>query len=167
MRVSVGDRFPSVTVLRQGADGLEETTTDALLAGRRVVLFATPGAFTPACALRHLPGYVDRADAFFKAGVDRLICMAVNDPFVMQAWAEQSGATDKILMLPDGNGDITRELGLEMDGRGFGLGTRSERFAMILEDGVIGDIQLDEAGAVEVSAADNMLERLHSLTESA
>ena len=159
--IQVGDKIPSMTLKRIGQNGMEEVKTDDLFKGR-VVLFAVPGAFTPTCSIKHLPGYVDHADDFKTKGVDRIVCLAVNDAFVMKAWGDQNHAGDKVVMLPDGNGDLTKALGLEMDGSAFGLGKRSQRFALYAEDGIVKDLQVEKPGAYEVSSADAMLARVHA-----
>jgi peroxiredoxin len=157
--INVGDKMPSMTLKRIGANGMEVVSTDDLFKGK-VVLFSVPGAFTPTCSMKHLPGFVAQADAFKAKGVDRLVCFAVNDPFVMKAWGDQNNVDGKVEMLPDGNGDLTRALGLEMDGTGFGLGKRSQRFALLIEDGVVKDVQVEKPGAFEVSSAEAMLARV-------
>jgi glutaredoxin/glutathione-dependent peroxiredoxin len=158
--IKVGESFPSVTVKHLTADGMAEINTAELLKGKKVVLFAVPGAFTPTCSARHLPGYVDHAAALKAAGVDAIICMAVNDPFVMKAWGEHSKANEAVTMLPDGNGAITKALGLEFDLSGPNLGLRSHRFSMLIDNGVVKNIQLDKDGGFEVSGAETMLKVL-------
>ena len=155
MSIQVGDKMPSVTVKRMTASGLADLTTDELFNGKKVVLFAVPGAFTPTCSLTHLPGYVSGAEGLKAKGVDEIVCLSVNDPFVMHAWSEQHGAQGKVTMLPDGNGELTKALGLEMDGRGAGLGTRSKRFSMVVEDGVVKSLDVeDKASDVTVSGVE-------------
>ncbi|HWN67585.1 MAG TPA: peroxiredoxin [Haliangium sp.] len=161
MSIQVGDKMPSVTVKHMTPSGLAELKTDELFQGKKVVLFAVPGAFTPTCSKTHLPGYVANADKLKAKGVDAVVCLSVNDPFVMHAWAEQHGAQGKITMLPDGNGELTKALGLEMDGRGAGLGTRSKRFSMLVEDGVVKSLDVEEkAGEVSVSGAEACVVKL-------
>ena len=160
MAIQVGDSIPSVTLKLLGDDGMEEVSTEALFAGQKVVLFSVPGAYTPTCTARHLPGFVEHIDDFKAKGVDRVICMAVNDPFVMKAWGVQGGADGKVTMLPDGNGTFTKALGLEMDGSAFGLGERSQRFALIAEDGKVTTLAVEPGGGLEVSSAEKMLEAL-------
>jgi peroxiredoxin len=154
--IKVGDTIPSMTLKRIGASGMEEVSTDALFKGK-VVLFSVPGAFTPTCSMKHLPGFIDKAADFAAKGVDRVVCLAVNDPFVMKAWSDHNKAEGKVEMLPDGNAAFTKALGLEMDGSGFGLGTRGQRFALYAEDGVVKDLQVEKPGAFEVSSAESML----------
>ncbi len=160
MTIQVGDRIPSVSFKYLGKDGMTETSTDELFAGKTVVLFAVPGAFTPTCSAKHLPSFIENREALAAKGVDQVICMAVNDPFVMKAWAEKAGAGEAIFMLPDGNAALTRALGLEFDGSGYGLGTRSQRFAMVVKDGVVTQLAVEKPGAYEVSSAESVLAAL-------
>src|SRR3546814_51290 len=138
MPVAVGDRFPNVRLKQLGPDGLRDLDMATLLKGRKAVVCAVPGAFTPTCTAKHLPGYVARADAFRAKGVDLICCLSVNDPFVMDAWAKANGVGDAVVMLPDGNGDLARALDLAIDASQNGLGMRIRRCAMIVEDGEIG-----------------------------
>jgi peroxiredoxin len=154
--IKVGDKIPSMTLKRIGPNGMEEVSTDDLFQGK-VVLFSVPGAFTPTCSMKHLPGFIDNSAAFAAKGVDRVVCLAVNDPFVMKAWSDHNKADGKVEMLPDGNAAFTKALGLEFDGSGFGLGTRSQRFALYAEDGVVKDLQVEKPGAFDVSSAESML----------
>lgn len=155
MSVKVGDKIPSVTVKHMTASGLADLKTDELFQGKKVVVFGVPGAFTPTCSKTHLPGYVSKFDDIKAKGVDAVVCLSVNDPFVMHAWAEQHGAQGKVTMLPDHNGELTKALGLEMDGRGAGLGTRSKRFSMVVDNGVIKSLDVEEkASEVSVSGAE-------------
>src|ERR1700746_1696552 len=135
MAIKAGDRMPSGTLKTMTKDGPKDITTDELFKGKKVVLFSVPGAFTPTCDAKHLPGFVQLADQIAAKGVDTIACMAVNDVFVMNAWGKASGVGDKILMLADGNGDYARALGLELDAKGFGMGVRGQRFAIIVKDG--------------------------------
>ena len=160
MSIEAGQSVPSVMLKRLGAEGMEEVDTAAMTMGRKIVLFSVPGAYTPTCSAKHLPGFVTHADAFKAKGVDEIVCTAVNDAFVMKAWGEAAGAEGKVTMLPDGNGDLARALGLEMDASGYGMGTRGQRFAMLIEDGVVKDVQVEEGGAFEVSSAEHMLGRV-------
>ena len=158
MTIHVGDRIPEVT-LKRIREGMETIDTQALFDGRKAVLFAVPGAFTPTCSARHLPGYVERFEQFRSRGID-VFCMAVNDPFVMQAWAQTQSVPDGLQMLSDGNGDFTRALGLEMDASGSGMGMRSRRFALYAENGVVRAVHVEEPGQFEVSSAEYMLAHL-------
>ena len=159
MAIQEGERLPEATlhVIRDGRP--TAVTTGELFGGKKVVLFAVPGAFTPTCSQAHLPGYVANADVIKAKGVDSIVCVAVNDAFVMDAWAADRNA-EELVMAGDGNGDFTAALGLEMDGRGFGLGTRSERYAMVVDDGVVTKLAVEAPGAFEVSKAEAILEAL-------
>jgi peroxiredoxin len=159
MTIQIGDRIPSA-VLNQLKDGIQAIQTDELFKGKTVVLFAVPGAFTPTCSAKHLPGYVQHFDAFKAKGVDAIACMAVNDAFVMNAWAESQKAPDGILMLADGNGAFARALGLEMDATAFGMGIRSKRFALVAKDGVVTQLFVEAPGEFKVSAAEHVLAAL-------
>ncbi|MGZ9108954.1 MAG: redoxin family protein [Micavibrio sp.] len=161
MTIQTGDRIPDITLKILGASGLEDIKTGDYFKGRKIVLFAVPGAFTPSCALKHLPGYINEANSIKAKGVDEIICLAVNDPFVMKHWGEVAGADGKVTMLPDGNGELTKALGLGMDGSGAGLGFRSKRFSMIVEDGIVKDLQVEEkASDVGVTGAESCAVRL-------
>ena len=160
MAIQEGDKIPSVTLKHLTEDGMQEVTTDAVFGDKTVVLFAVPGAFTPTCSLQHLPGYITHADALKAKGVDSIVCMAVNDPFVMKEWGNSAGAGDAVMMLPDGNGEFTRAMGLEMDGTGYGLGQRSRRFAMVVKDGTVSKIAVEPGGGLTVSSAEAILETL-------
>lgn len=159
MAIQEGDRLPDATlhVMRDGRP--TAVTTGELFGGKKVVLFAVPGAFTPTCSQAHLPGYVVNADEIKAKGVDSIVCVAVNDAFVMDAWGAHGNAGE-LVMAGDGNGEFTAAIGLEMDGRGFGLGTRSERYAMIVDDGVVTKLAVEAPGAFEVSKAEAILEAL-------
>jgi peroxiredoxin len=159
MTIAVGQRIPSAT-LNTLKDGIQAISTDELFGGRTVVLFAVPGAFTPTCSARHLPGYVQHLDAFKAKGVDLVACMAVNDPFVMNAWAESQKVPDGIVMLADGNAAFTKALGLEMDATAFGMGIRSKRFALVAKDGVVTHLFVEAPGEFRVSAAEHVLAAL-------
>jgi peroxiredoxin len=152
MTIKVGDRIPSVSLTRMTADGPKPVSTDELFAGRTVALFAVPGAFTPTCSARHLPGFIDKADALRAAGVDEIVCVAVNDVFVMDAWGRSAGADGKVTMVADGNGAFARALGLDLDATGFGMGQRSKRFSMLVRDGVVAVLNIDESGFGQTSA---------------
>ena len=158
MTIHVGDTIPEVT-LKRIREGMETIDTHALFDGRKVVLFAVPGAFTPTCSARHLPGFVEHFEQFRSRGIE-VYCMAVNDPFVMQAWAQAQSVPDGLQMLSDGNGDFTRALGLEMDASGSGMGMRCRRFALYAEDGTVRAIHVEEPGKFEVSSAEYMLAHL-------
>ena len=155
MSIKVGDRIPEVP-LQRIRDGMETVDTNNLFDGRRIVLFAVPGAFTPTCSEKHLPGFVQHFDAFRARGVD-VACMSVNDPFVMQAWGQAHAVPDGLMMLADGNGDFTRALGLEMDASAYGMGTRSKRFAIYAEDGVAREVLVEAPGEFRVSSAEHVL----------
>jgi peroxiredoxin len=156
MTITVGDKLPEGTLMTMGENGPQPVTTEALFAGKKVLLFAVPGAFTPGCSMTHLPGYVVNADAIKAMGVDTIACLSVNDAFVMGAWGDSQNA-EAILMLADGNGDYTQALGLELDGRGFGMGVRSQRYAMIVNDGVVEHLNIEEGPGVDVSSAETMM----------
>ncbi|MFT4823926.1 MAG: peroxiredoxin [Halioglobus sp.] len=156
MTIQVGDKIPACTMKTMGENGPEDITTEAIFAGKKVVLFAVPGAFTPGCSMTHLPGYVVNADKIKAAGADTIVCMAVNDAFVMGAWGEAQNAQE-LLMLADGNGEFTAALGLELDGTGFGLGHRSQRFAMIVDDGTVSNLNVEEGPGVDTSSAETMM----------
>ncbi len=160
MAIKAGDRMPAGTFKRMTKEGPKDLTSDELFKGKRVVLFSVPGAFTPTCDAKHLPGFVQLADQIRAKGVDTIACMAVNDVFVMNAWGKASSVGDKILMLADGNGDYSRALGLEMDGSKFGMGMRGKRFAIIVKDGVATQVNVEEPGQFKVSAAEYVLGEL-------
>lgn len=160
MTIKTGDRLPNVTLSRMGANGPEKIETEKLFAGKKAVLFAVPGAFTPTCSAKHLPGFVAHADAIRAKGVDLIACVSVNDVFVMNAWGKASNAEGKVEMLADGNGEFARAVGLELDATGFGMGKRAKRFAMILDDGVVTHLFVEEPGAFEVSSAEHVLKAL-------
>src|SRR5271155_3179838 len=155
MTIKVGDKIPSVTLKQLTADGMKDLSTDSVFGGKKVMMFSVPGAFTPTCSSKHLPGFVARLPEFKASGIE-VACLAVNDPFVMKAWQEAHKA-DGITMLADGNGTFTKALGLEMDGTGYGLGTRGQRFALYAENGAVKALAVEKAGAFEVSSAEAML----------
>ncbi len=160
MSISIGDRLPKTTFMKATAEGPQPLDSEEFFKGRRVALFSVPGAFTPTCSARHLPGFVDKAEELKAKGVDEIACTAVNDAFVMGAWAQSAHAAEKITMLSDGNGAFAEAIGLTMDGSKFGMGTRGQRFSMIVNDGVVEQLNVEEPGAFSVSTADYMLERL-------
>ena len=160
MTLSVGDRLPEASFMTMTADGPTKLTTDDVFKGKTVALFAVPGAFTPTCSAKHLPGFVERADEIRAKGVDTIACLSVNDVFVMDAWAKDQKAGDDVVMLADGNGDFARATGLEMDGSGFGMGTRAQRFSMIVKDGVVSELNVEAPGEFKVSSADHILGQL-------
>jgi len=161
MTINVGDRIPSVTMKQLTSEGVKEFTTDEIFRGKRVVLIAVPGAFTPACSQRHLPGYVDKAADIKAKGVDEIACVAVNDAFVMGAWGRDQKAEGKVRMLADGSGDFTRALGLELDLSKGGLGMRSKRYSMLVDDGVVKSLNVEQQpGQVDLSGVEAMLKAL-------
>jgi peroxiredoxin len=160
MSIKIGDKVPSATLMQMKGGAPQPLKTDDLFAGKKVVVFALPGAFTPTCSAKHLPGFVQKADDIRHKGVDAIACVSVNDAFVMGAWGEQQNAGDKVMMLADGNGDFTRALGLEMDASKFGMGKRSQRFSMLIDDGVVTQLNVEEPGAFSVSSAEHILQQL-------
>jgi len=154
MPIKPGDRIPEATLQRMGESGPVPITTAEMFGGRKVVLFSVPGAFTPTCSKKHLPGYLLQAESIRAKGVDLIVCLAVNDAFVMDAWARDQGVGDKILMAADGNGELTRKLGLELDASKYGMGQRSKRFSMIVEDGVVKELNVEAPGEFKVSSAE-------------
>lgn len=159
MTITVGDRLPNVTLVKVTPEGPDQVDVDAFFAGRTVALFAVPGAFTPTCSAQHLPGFVAQADALKAKGVDEIACTAVNDAFVLGAWAKSVGA-DVVTMLADGNGDFAHAIGLDSDASRFGMGVRSRRYAMLVEDGVVAQLNVDEPGAFKVSTAEHLLAQM-------
>jgi len=160
MTIQTGEKMPSGSFGVMTADGPGALSTDELFSGKKVILLSVPGAFTPTCSMKHLPGFVEQADELLSSGVDTIACMAVNDVFVMDAWGKDRGVGDKVTMLADGNGDYTRALGLEMDGTGFGMGMRGQRFAIVVDDGVATHVAVEAAGQFEVSKAEAILASL-------
>ena len=160
MAIKVGDKIPSVMLHRMDNGSVNEVKTEDLFKGKKVVLFALPGAFTPTCSARHLPGFIDRAEDLQKKGVDTIACLSVNDAFVMDAWGKDRGAGNKVMMLADGNADFAKALGLTMDGSKYGMGTRAQRFAMVVDNGVVKTLNVEAPGAFEVSSAEAMLKAL-------
>jgi len=160
MTIKVGDKLPQTTLVRATENGPEAVDSESYFAGRKIALFSVPGAFTPTCSARHLPGYVDKVEEFKAKGVDEIACTAVNDAFVLGAWSKSSNAGGKVTMLADGNGDFAKAVGLEMDGSKFGMGTRGQRFSMLVDDGVVKQINVEAPGEFKVSSAEHMLETL-------
>ena len=160
MTIAVGDKIPSAKLKTMTAEGPKDISTEDLFNGKKVVLFAVPGAFTPTCSAKHVPGFVQNFDALKAKGIDEIACVSVNDAFVMGAWGKDQKAGDKVHMLADGNGDFTKAMGLEMDGSRFGMGKRSQRYAMVVDNGVIKELNVEEPGAFSVSSAEHVLKQL-------
>lgn len=161
MTIKIGDSIPSVSLKRLGENGMEDFSFADYIKGKKIVLFAVPGAYTPGCSLKHLPGYVANADTIKSKGVDEIICIAVNDPFVMKAWGESAGAPGKVTMVSDWNAALVSAMGLTFDASGAGLGTRAQRFSMIIENGIVKDLQVEPAASsIDLSSADTCLLRL-------
>jgi len=160
MTVKIGDKLPSTTLIQMKDDAPRPVKTDEFFANKKVVLFALPGAFTPTCSAKHLPGYVQNAGQLKAKGVDAIACLSVNDAFVMGAWGNEHGTGDKVTMLADGNGEFTKAVGLEMDATKYGMGLRSQRYAMLVEDGVVKKLFVEEPGAFSVSSAEHMLKEI-------
>jgi len=160
MTIKAGERMPEGAFTRMSSDGPQKITTQELFSGKTVVLFSVPGAFTPTCDARHLPGFVELADEIKAKGVDTIACTAVNDVFVMHAWGKSGNVGNKILMLADGNGTYAKALGLELDGTKFGMGLRGQRFAIIVKDGIASRVDVEAPGEFKVSAADYVLKQL-------
>lgn len=160
MTIKPGDRLPATNFVEPTADGPQGVAGEAFFAGKRIALFSVPGAFTPTCSARHLPGFVEHADALKAKGIDEIACTAVNDAFVMGAWGKANGVEGKVRMLADGNGDFVKAIGLEMDGTKFGMGARGQRFAMVVNDGVVEHLFVEAPGEYRVSSAEYLLEQL-------
>jgi peroxiredoxin len=160
MAIKAGDKVPSVKLKTMTKDGIKDVTTDELFGKGKSVIFAVPGAFTPTCSAKHLPGFLAKLDDIKRKGVDKVACLSVNDAFVMGAWGKDQKVEDKIVMLADGNAEFTKQVGLELDGSGFGLGTRSKRYAMVVDNGVIKTLSVEEPGKFEVSSAEAVLKTL-------
>jgi peroxiredoxin len=165
MTIKAGDKIPSVILKQLTATGMEDLSTDSVFGNRKVVMLSVPGAFTPTCSAKHLPSYVNNLDAFRKQDID-VVCLAVNDPFIMKAWQDSCKA-DGIKMLPDGNGTFTKALGLEMDGSAYGLGMRSQRFALYAENGVVKYLAIEKLGAYDVSSAEAILKSIGEMKAAA
>ncbi|SDM22720.1 peroxiredoxin [Maricaulis salignorans] len=160
MTISVGDRIPDASFMTMTASGPNRVSTDDVFGGKTVALFSVPGAYTPTCSAKHLPGFVEHAAEIKGKGVDTIACMSVNDVFVMNAWGKDQGVGEDVMMLADGNGDFAKALGLEMDGTGFGMGTRAQRFSLIAKDGVVTELNVEAPGEFKVSSADHILGQL-------
>ncbi len=160
MTIQVGERVPSLTLYQKTDDGVAEISTNEIFNGKKVVLFALPGAFTPTCSASHLPGYVVKSDELFTKGVDRIVCLSVNDAFVMGAWGEQQNVEDRVMMIADGSGHFTHAVGLELDRTQGGMGMRSQRYAMIVNNGVVELLNVEAPNKFEVSDADTILASL-------
>ncbi|MBW4508363.1 MAG: peroxiredoxin [Scytonematopsis contorta HA4267-MV1] len=160
MSILIGGKIPKATLYYMSSSGVQKITTDEIFTGKKVIIFAVPGAFTPSCSERHLPGFLEYADQIKAKGVDTIACISVNDPYVMGAWAKDRNVGNKVLMLADGSGEFTKAVGQELNLLAKGLGIRSRRYAMIIEDGVVKYQALEEGGKLEVSTAENILEKL-------
>jgi glutaredoxin/glutathione-dependent peroxiredoxin len=160
MTISKGDKLPSTTFVTMTENGPDQVESDAFFAGKKVALFSVPGAFTPTCSAKHLPGFIEKAAELKAKGIDEIACTAVNDAFVMGAWAKSAGANGVVTMLADGNGAFAKAVGLEMDGSKFGMGTRGQRFSLIVNDGVVEQVNVEAGGEFKVSSAEYMLDQL-------
>ncbi len=160
MTIAVGQKIPSVKLKVKTAEGVKDVSTDEYFKGKKVVVFGLPGAFTPTCSAKHLPGFIEKHPELQKKGVSKIACVSVNDAFVMEAWGKSQNAGEKVDMLADGNGDFTRALDLELDATGYGMGKRSKRYAMVVDDGVVKAINVEQPGAFEVSSAEAVLKGL-------
>ena len=158
--IKVGDKIPALKLKVMTKDGPRDVTTDDVFKGKKVALFALPGAFTPTCSAKHLPGFLQHYDALKAKGVNAIACLSVNDAFVMDAWGTSQNVGDKVVMLADGNGEFTRAMGLEMDGTGFGMGQRSKRYAMVVDNGVVKSLDVEQPGKFEVSSVEAVLGKL-------
>ncbi|UVO49569.1 peroxiredoxin [Sphingomonas sp. SUN019] len=159
MTINVGDKLPKATLVKATENGPDAVDTEAFFKGRKVAVFAVPGAFTPTCSVKHLPGYVEKGADLKAKGVDEIVCTSVNDPFVMGAWSKSANAGD-ITMLADGNGEFAQALGLSFDGSKFGMGTRSQRYSMIVNDGVVEQLNVEAPGEFKVSSAEHLIGQL-------
>ena len=160
MTIKVGDKLPEASLRLKTDSGITEVKTPDFFKGKKAVLFALPGAFTPTCSAKHLPGFVQKAAELKGKGVDTIACLSVNDAFVMDAWGKQQNAGENVVMLADGNADFTKKVGLQMDGSKFGMGERSQRYAMLIDDGVVKQLFVEAPGAFEVSSVEHMLKNL-------
>ncbi|MDB9761745.1 peroxiredoxin [Alphaproteobacteria bacterium] len=161
MTIKVGDTIPEATLKFVGAEGIVNIEVGKHFSDKKIVLFSVPGAFTPTCSAKHLPGFVEYSSDILDKGVDEIICVSVNDPFVMNAWEKDQNSKGKVTLLADGNGDFTEALGLSFDGSGFGLGKRGQRFVMIIDNGTVSHLAIEEAGSFEVSSAESVLKALN------
>ena len=157
--IKVGDKIPSVKLKHMTKDGIKDVTTDELFKGK-VALFGLPGAFTPTCSAKHLPGFVQNSEAIRGKGVDKIVCLSVNDAFVMNAWGKDQNVGEKVMMVADGNADFAKAVGLEMDGSGYGMGTRIRRFSMLVDNGTVKQLNVEKPGAFEVSNAETMMKQI-------
>ena len=160
MSINVGDTVPNISFTTMTAEGPGPISYDDLFAGKRVALFSVPGAFTPTCSLQHLPGFIEKASELTSKGIDTIACMAVNDVFVMDAWGKSQNAEGKVLMLADGNGEFTSAIGLELDASGFGMGRRAQRFSLVINDGLVEILNIEDGGEFRVSSCDFMIDQL-------
>jgi len=160
MTINTGDRLPEATLMKATSEGPKPVNVSEIFNGKTVALFAVPGAFTPTCSARHLPGFAENLETLKAKGVDTVACVSVNDAFVMGAWAQSQDGADKILMLADGNGEFTRAVGLTMDAKGFGMGERSQRYSMLVRDGVVEQLNIEQGGEFKVSSAEHLLGQL-------
>jgi peroxiredoxin len=160
MTINTGDRLPEATLMKATSEGPKPVNVSEIFNGKTVALFAVPGAFTPTCSARHLPGFAENLETLKAKGVDTVACVSVNDAFVMGAWAQSQDGGDKILMLADGNGEFTRSVGLTMDATGFGMGERSQRYSMLVRDGVVEQLNIEQGGEFKVSSAEHLLGQL-------
>lgn len=160
MSISVGDKLPEATFMEMTEKGPEPRTTEEVFGGKKIALFAVPGAYTPTCSAKHLPGFVQKQGDLAAKGVDDIVCTSVNDVFVMGAWGNDNSAAGKVRMLADGNGAFAAALGLEMDASGFGMGQRSQRYSMLVDNGTVTELNVEQGGAFEVSSADYLLGQL-------
>lgn len=160
MSISIGDRIPPANLKIIDEQGFRDVSTDDLFKGKTVAMFGIPGAFTPTCSAKHLPSFVNNADALAAKGVESIVCMAVNDAFVMDAWGKSQNVGGKVLMVGDGNGDLTRAMGLVMDAGGYGMGERCQRFSMVVDDGVVKSLNVEAPGEYSISSAESMLDQL-------
>ncbi len=160
MTIKAGDKMPSGNLTVVTKEGPQKTSAEEFFKGKKVVLFSVPGAFTPTCDAKHLPGFVERAGDLRAKGIDTIACLSVNDAFVMKAWGKSQNVDDKVVMLADGNADYTKSLGLDFDATGFGMGTRGQRFALVIDDGVVQQVHVEQKGEFKVSSADYVLEQI-------